>query len=236
MRILGLGIMVVGIISGLLLLLARLGGGQVSATAFIVVALMVGGGWRLRAYGKGLTPRQPSAPGSQRGFQSTPAQQAASVELPYTKAMSDVLSRKMKHSRRVTAILIASGMSFFLLVGAVLDFATQPASGFRALPFLAAAGLVFGLIVGVIWLLTGDRPIRRDLRESTYRRTSGPVQLVAVYGGWMLRLADRAFLVDARPAKTLRNVSWAVVDHSRHAHLIFEVKDHSGQRIYSGLE
>ena len=99
---------------------------------------------------------------------------------------------------------------------------------------LAATGLFFGLVVGGIHVFQRERPVRRDLRDSTYLRTSGPVQVVSLYGGSLLRLEDRAFLADPPPAKVLRNLTWATVDYSRHAHVIFEIRDQSGQVVYSG--
>ena len=150
--------------------------------------------------------------------------------------MSAALGGELKRSRRILAILIASGMSFFVLAGVALSLAIPQASRFAVCVFLAGIGLVFALIAGAIWTLTREWPIRRDLRESTYLQTGGPVQLVAVYGGWLLRTADRAFHIDSHPAKVLQNMSWAVVDHSRHSHIIFEVRDRSGKRVYSGLD
>ena len=130
------------------------------------------------------------------------------------------------------AIIIACGLAFFLLLGEGIDLAVSSPSGFKALPFMAGAALLFGLIVGVIWIFTRERPIRKDLRDSSYLRTTGPVQVVPVYGGWLLRLSDRAFLIDARPAKVLANLTSASVDYSRHAHIVFEIRNDSGQIVY----
>jgi hypothetical protein len=133
----------------------------------------------------------------------------------------------------VTAILIAVGMSFFLLLGAIIQFTVSSSGGIGVFPFMVSASLAFALIVGGIWTLSSQRPARRDLHESTFLRTSGPVQLVPVFGGYLLRLVDKSFLLNSRDTTfAITKLSWATLDYSRHAHLIFEIRNYSGQSVY----
>jgi hypothetical protein len=54
-----------------------------------------------------------------------------------------------------------------------------------------------------------------------------------MFNGSLLRLVDRAFILYQKPVvKALQNVPWATVDYSRHAHVIFEVRDRSGRNVF----
>ena len=86
-------------------------------------------------------------------------------------------------------------------------------------------------------MATLEWPVRQDLDDPTYLRTSGPIQVEPLFGGNLLRLADRAFLLKGRssiPAMAqLAKLNWATVDYSRHAHVILRVSDRSGNAVYS---
>jgi hypothetical protein len=224
MRTFGNLLLVAGIIFEGLFVLAALGGAQFPPIAFVMPGILLTAGATLRIYGTGLA--QQSAP-------SAGAAQSPTAELPLTPAVSVLIAREVARSRRFMAVVILVGISFFLLLGAGLDLALSAPGGLRVFPFFVAISVAFGLIVGGIWFLTGERPARRDLRASSYLRTSGPVQLVSVLGGYLLRLADRSFLLNGRAViSALRDLPWATVDYSRHAHRIFGVRDRSGQSIY----
>jgi hypothetical protein len=235
MRIFGWILMIAGVVFELLFVLARAGGGRISPTAFIIPAMIFIVGMRLRTYGKGIKQQQSPSSTGDASNAATPPSQSPTTELAITPAVSAVIMRQSARSRRVMTITIGCGLAFFLLLGEGIDLAVSSPSGLKALPFTAGAGLLFGLIVGGIWIFTRERPIRKDLRDLTYLRTSGPVQVVPIYGGWLLRLSDRAFLTDVRPAKVLKTLTWATVDYSRHAHIIFEIRNDSGQIVYSEL-
>jgi hypothetical protein len=235
MRLLGFVLLILGIIFALLFVLAWLGGGKNLHSGFVITAILITMGWRLYTSGTGFAQRQASAaPAAHAHLEPVPAPQSPTVELPCPAAVSALIARRMARAQRVIALVIAGGMAFFFVLGVGMDLTVPSPSGLKALPFLAPISVAFGLIVGGSWLVTGARPLRRDLHEPTYLRTSGPVQLVPLPGGAVLRLADRAFLVDARLAATMpQNLTWATVDYSRHAHIIFEVRDRSGQRVYA---
>jgi len=197
------------------------------------IAILMVTGWRLITKGRGITQRRRSSvsgAGAKPGAVSE--LESPTVELPVTPTVSAVMAREMARRWRITRIVILCSMSFFLLVGGGVGLAVSSPSGVKMFPYLAAASLAFGLFIGGIWMLA-SRPLRRDLAGFTYLRTSGPVQLVGLYGGYLLRLADRAFGLNAQEVvAALRNLTWASVDYSPHAHVIFEVRDRSGRSVY----
>jgi len=88
------------------------------------------------------------------------------------------------------------------------------------------------MIYGLSWL-TSMKPVRRDLRGTTYLRTTGPVEVVSLGNGAMLRLADRAFLIDQRYGATeLGALGWGRVDYSPHGHVILGAWDKDGRSVY----
>ncbi len=233
MRIFGLVLMIVGIAFEILLLMALLGGGKDLVLGFLVGAGLIAMGWQFRTHGKGIRQQEPTSATSEVSSEALPPQ-SPTVELPLTPAISTTLRRQVARWRRVTAIIIVCGVAFFLVLAVGMYLAISSPTSPKLFPFLVAApGLLFGLIVAGIHVFQRERPVRKDFRESTYLRTSGPVQVISVYGGWLLRLADRAFLADPAPAKVLCNLTWATVDYSRHAHVIFEIRDQAGHVVYS---
>ena len=104
---------------------------------------------------------------------------------------------------RLYLILIVSIVVCFLGLGAFLDRTIASPPGLdtvRALPILAIMSLCAAVLLGGLWFFQFGWPVLRDLRESTYLRTSGPIQVGNVMGGNVLRLADRAFLIYKVPA------------------------------------
>ncbi len=231
MRLFGWVLLIVGIIFEGLFIMAELGGGNIEATPFFVAGMMIVMGWRLKTYGKGLVRLEPALPTEGAG---TLVAQSPTTEMPFTPEAAATIARLTARSRRTIFIVIGCGVAFFLLLGEGIDLGVSSPSpdSLNALHLMGAAALIFALIVGGIYYFTVERLVRKDLADSSYLRTSGPVQVVSVYGGSLLRLTDRAFLTSGRPVRVLRNLDWATVDYSRHAHLIFEIRDKTGKAVY----
>jgi hypothetical protein len=233
-RIFGLVLMIVGIAFEILFFLALIGGGKDLALGLVLAAGMIAMGWKLKTYGKGIIQEEHSAATTELSA-TTPPRQSSTVELPLTQALSVAFIRQVARWRRITGIIVGCFTAFFLLLSVGMYLALPPPASPK--PFLivvAAVCLFFALFVGGIHVFQRELPVRRDLRESTYLRTSGPVQVISLYGGTLLRLADRAFIADSRPAvKVLRDLTWATVDYTRHAHVIFEIRDQAGHVVYS---
>ncbi len=235
MRILGLVLMIVGIAFEILLALALLGGGKNLFWGFIFAGGLIAGGWKLRSYGKGIRQEEPVAAPAEATPKSPPPQ-SPTAELPITQDVSFALVRQRARWRRTTAIIIACGLVFFLVLAEGIPLAVSTPTRHEPFSFLIASfGLFLGLFFAAVHVFQRELPVRRDLRDATYLRTSGPVQVVSVLGGWLLRLADRAFFVYRPWLKVLLNLRWATVDYSRHAHVIFEIRDSAGQVVYSAI-
>jgi len=170
--------MIVGLVFEILLLLALLGGGKDLVLGFLVATGVIAMGWKLRTYGKGIRQQEPASATSEVGTEAPPPR-SPTVELPFTPAISAAFIRQVARWRRITAIIMACGMTFFLVPAAVLYLAIFPTSP-KLLPILlAATGLFFGLVVGGIHVFQREIPVRRDLRDSTCLRTSGPPCMAA---------------------------------------------------------
>jgi hypothetical protein len=158
----------------------------------------------------------------------------ATQELPVTPEISAMLRRHRAQQRRLYGILAACGAGFFPAIFALVawdDLKKGDWKLFLEVSPLMAAGFV--VMLGCIYFFSRGLPLGRDLRERSYLRTSGPVQGVTMFNGSLLRLVDRAFILYQKPVvKALQNVPWATVDYSRHAHVIFEVRDRSGRNVF----
>ena len=85
---------------------------------------------------------------------------------------------------------------------------------------------------GISWLSV-QRPARHDLSSATYLRTTGPLGLVYIYGGAILRLADRSFIVNGKEGiPALSSISWGTVDYSPHGHMILSAWNSKGKSVY----
>lgn len=242
MRVLGWICFVLGIVLGLLFIMAKLGGGDIPLAAYIVSGMMILLGLQLKAAGKGLTTASPpSAAGttanSPAATQQTGLHQAATVELPFTPRVAEIIRASTSKSRRLYLVLIGSIIVFLLGLGVLLDRTIASSPGpdtVKALPILAVMSLGVAVLLGGLWFLQFGWPAQRDLRESTYLRTTGPVRVAYVMGGNLLRLADRAFNIYKTPAVApLAKLDWAIVDYSRHAHVILGVWDRTGANVFS---
>ena len=150
-------------------------------------------GWRLIAYGKGISELNSSAAVSIASAEASPT-----IELPLTASVANAIRVLMKKSLRDSFLVFAVTAGAPLLIMAVILFFDQSALASPNRAYLAIPVAIFGgagLLFGGVVLLTSWLPLRRDLRETTYFITSGPIQIVAVMNGNLLRLADRAFLV-----------------------------------------
>ncbi len=169
MRISGLVLMIVGLVLEILLLLALLGGGKDLVLGFLVAAGVIAMGWKLRTYGKGIRQQEPASATGEIGTKAAPLPHSPTVELPVTPETSAAFIRQVARWRRITAIIMACGMAFFLIPAVVLYLAMSSPTSPKLLPIiLAATGLFFGLVVGGIHVFQRERPVRRDLRDSTY--------------------------------------------------------------------
>jgi hypothetical protein len=89
-------------------------------------------------------------------------------------------------------------------------------------------------MVAAAWLLSRSRPFLKDLEEDTYLRSAGAIRLSSPGSATtLLSLGDRSFFIYQRDAaRSLTGVTWAEIDYSRHAHVIFGARDRTGRVIF----
>jgi hypothetical protein len=186
-------------------------------------------GLRLKTYGTGIT--QPSASAAAANATAAPS---PTSELPLTAGAANAIRASMKKSLRDSFLMFAFTAGLPLLIMAVAlyfnqDVLSSPNRRYLVIPVAICGGA--GLLFGGIVFLTSWLPLRRDLRETTYWVTAGPIQIVALTNSSLLRLADRAFLVRKDAAKQLAGLDWARVHHTKHAHLILGAWRQSGTSV-----
>lgn len=243
MRILGYVVLVIGILFAILFALAELGGGHLGLVPFYVSFILIVIGGTLARSGKGIVQEKPAAAPGQVSTQTAPApgQPAApaggfsTVEIPLTPEVAALIARQSARAQRILLYIVGGFLVFFVGLGAVIGATDKtPGEGRTFLFIFGGIGVVTAfLIYGISWLTT-QRPVRRDLRGTTYLRTTGPVQVVSMRGGGLLRLADRAFLMNGRGGmKQLSSLNWGTVDYSPHGHVILGAWDREGRFVYS---
>ncbi len=187
-------------------------------------------GWRLLAYGKGISELNTSAAASIASGEASPT-----IELPLTASVANAIRVLMRKSLRDSFLVFAFTAGAPLLVMAVILYfnpstLSSPNRFYLWIPVAIFGGC--GLLFGGVVLLTSWLPLRRDLRETTYLITTGPIQIVAVMNGSLLRLADRAFIVRKDAATQLAGLGWAKVHHTKHAHMILGAWRQSGTSVF----
>jgi hypothetical protein len=243
MRIWGNVLFIIGILFLLLMVLAEFGGGHLGFIPFFVAGLLIFMGWRMRTSGMGILQANPAATAEHAGAvkiaapgqPAAPAAEFATVELPLTPEVAAVIERQSARTQRILLYVVFGFLFFFIVLGAVLAAANvAPGQGETFLALFTGIGVASALLIYSIFWLTARRPVRRDLRGTTYLRTTGPVQVVPISSGGMLRLADRAFLMDRRNGmKELSKLPWGRVDYSPHGHVILAAWDSEGRSVYS---
>ena len=247
MRIGGWIMFLGGIALGIMLLVLQfMGSGNGSLLrAFVFIALFIYTGWRMMTYGTGLVPSGSAAVAPGAGAildDAAPAQprvapQTFTVEIPQSPVITELLREAVKKSARMYGWIIGIFGVLIFGLGVVYDQAAQRSPGgppsVRILPIVALVSFGFVLLMGGIWALAVGLPARRELRGSVCLRTSGPVEVVSVWGGYFLRLADRAFLLSKGPIAALARMDWAVVDYGKYSHTILSVWDKTGANVYA---
>jgi hypothetical protein len=242
MRIWGWVLLILGFLFLLLFTLAEFGGGHLGFVPFFVSGFLILMGFRLRASGKGIVQAKPAAADQPGVAQSAPpapaaapAVQFSTVELPLTPDVAAVVATQKARTRRILLWIVGGMLVLFVGLGVVLGATDHtPGEGQTFFLFFAGIGIISaGLIYGISWLTT-QKPVRRDLAGTTYLRTTGPVSVVRMGSGGMLRLADRAFLMDGRYGmKELSVLGYGTVDYTPHGHVILAVWNREGRCVYT---
>jgi hypothetical protein len=242
MRIWGYVLMVLGILFLILFGFAELGGAHLGAFPFLIPIFLIAIGSGLRSSGMGILKSKPGEPAGNASVEvatapdqaSMPAAEFSTVELPLTPEITTLIARQTSRANRFLLYVSGGSLVFFIILGAVL--AATADNSREADTFLIALGAVGVasaiLIYGISWL-TNQKPVRRDLHGTTYLRTTGPIEVVPISSGAMLRLADRAFMMNGRAGmKELSKLSRGTVDYTPHGHVILAAWDAEGRSVY----
>lgn len=220
MKIVGIILLVLGVTFELLFIM--IGRASVPPSALAIAAAMIAAGWKCLAVAKAASSAS-----------LDPACSPTSA-LPLTPEMAAYLDAYRARGRRIVFRIAGGLFGACLAGGIVIDATVLRESAVHALPILAILGIAGAAIVWLVWLSLGERLARRDRRSGSYLRSTGTVTIRAVPGGNLVRVGDHAFVLDECPAaKLLRSLPAATVDHSPHAHVVFAVRDFSGNTLYS---
>ncbi len=239
MRIWGWVLLILGILFLVMFVLAEFGGRHVGFVPFFVSAFLILMGWNLKKSGRGILQSKPAenagagSPGTP-GQSNAPAAEFSTVELPLTPEVAAVIARQSARAKKILLYVAGGFCVLFVGLGVVLGATDKkPGEGMTFLAIFGSIGIASALMIyGLSWL-TSMKPVRRDLRGTTYLRTTGPVEVVSLGNGAMLRLADRAFLIDQRYGATeLGALGWGRVDYSPHGHVILGAWDKDGNSVY----
>jgi hypothetical protein len=240
-RIFGDLLLAVGFIFLILFVLAAFGGGGIGWVPFLVSGMLIATGANLRKSGRGLLREKPAqadakanAAAAATGQTSSAAPEFSIVEMPMTADVAAAIMGQAAHYWRNVKRVVTFFFIFFVVLGVVLDYGVSdvtPRHAFLVIfPLIGLASVV--MIGGISWL-TIQRPARRDLKSATYLRSTGPLEIVDISGGAILRLADRSFLVNGTAgAPELSNLNWGRVDYSPHGHVILAAWDRNGRSVY----
>jgi hypothetical protein len=239
MRIWGTVLLVLGILFLIMFVLAEFGNAHVGFVPFFVSGFLILMGWNLRKSGRGLLQPKPvenAGVGSPAvpGQSNAPTAEFSTVELPLTPEIVAAIVRQSARAKRLLTYVAGGFCILFVGLGIVLGATDKtPGEGMTFLVIFGLIGVASGGMIYGIWWLTAMKPVRRDLRGTTYLRTTGPVEVVSLGNGAMLRLADRAFLIDQRYGATeLGALGWGRVDYSPHGHVILGAWDKDGRSVY----
>jgi hypothetical protein len=242
MRIWGYVLLGLGILFLIFFALAQLGGGHVGVTPFIVSLIMIVSGARMVSGGRGLVQAEPTAPSRlpSTGVPGTSAPAAQSsdagqwtVEMPMSPQVAAVITAQSTRRWKPQKYWCGGFVVFFVGLGAVFTISAKSNDDRVLVASLASIGIVtVSLVAGFSWMTT-RRPVLKDLNERNYLRTTGPISVVFIYSGAMLRLADRAFVMNGRDGiAPLSKLGQGRVDYSPHGHVILAAWDSMGRRVY----
>lgn len=236
MRIWGTVLVVLGVLFLIMFVLAEFGSAHVGFVPFFVSAFLILMGWNLRKSGRGLLQSKPAGAGTpaEPGQSNAVADEFSTVELPLTPEIAAVITRQSARAKKLLYYVAGGFCALFIVLGTVLGVTDKtPGEGKTFLMIFGLIGIASGSMIYGIWWITAMKPVRRDLRGTTYLRTTGPVEVVSLGNGAMLRLADRAFLIDQRYGATeLGALGWGRVDYSPHGHVILGAWDKDGNSVY----
>ncbi len=234
MRIFGIVLLVIGILL-MCLFPILIFTSDMSAAALFFPLLLISMGWRFSRWGRGIVRDAPSSsPPAAQGTGAAQAPAVGTVEIPMSPQATDVIVRQCAQAKKMVWWIAGGALVLFIGLGALFvnSGSTDPDAHNMIYVFGGMGFALAFLVGGFQWLLI-IRPIQNDLAATTYLRTTGPIQLVFIRNGYMLRLADRSFLLKSKDGvNQLKTIDWGTVDHSQQGHVLLAAWDRQGNSVY----
>ena len=233
MRKFGYVLFMMGIVVEVLILVITFASADpVSHVSLSYGIYMIIAGWQLMRHARGTAQQRENTVSNGQDYVSLAVHaEDFSRDMPVTSELSELLQKRMRRLQKVRLITMITAALFGAVSVVGISLAARAANALIIMPCAAGGGVLLSGIIGATMSFEGMR-LRRDSRELTYLRSTGPVKLVKMKFGYILRLADRALFLNYGQSKLLRNLDWATIDYSRHAKLIFAVWDRGGNLIY----
>jgi hypothetical protein len=198
-----------------------------------IVAVGIGSLIRIREEARAsIHTGAPSVP--RRPRSATPPSRPGTVELPLTPEMHRCLRATCSRSWHAIGVGTACLFTYTLVLGYFFLNEDGPVGMRRTfLPLGMGAGLG-GIVLAAS--IAEQCLFQRDVRRSTFLRTTGPMKIWARRRGFQLTIFDQKFNIPLQIATKLWGfrwgAAWGVVDHTKRSHRILEVRDASGRVAY----
>ena len=172
--------------------------------------------------------------GSVGGFLQVAAHRPSSVasgeveEVRLTPAIRDAVQTRL-HALRRTFLFLTFGLpAVMVIIGvAVLLFSGDD----TAVSILSVFAVVVALIFGILWFAM-ERPYKKDISATTFLRDAGPIDVISGGQYHRLYIGNRWITVDAVARRGIPTLPHGVVDYTRHARIVLEVRDRQGAVVY----
>lgn len=221
MRTRGYVVCALGLLFLALLALASGGGGSVGLLPYAFATFLLLSGGIMIAKGAPLAPHAAGA-----GDATQP--------LPMTPAVAAIIARESDRTWRVVLWIVAGCIAASAVLGGTIGVVSrQPGAWLPIFVAFVVLGAATGFAILLSSWLSSRRLMMRDVRGSTYFRTTGPISVVRLPAGAMLRLADRAFVLSARGGlPELSALTGGTVDYGAQGHLVLGVWDDRGNSVF----
>ncbi len=225
MRILGYALMLFGVGVAAVLLFTGNAGFFRGLRVVLLASTVVAFGYRLTMPG----PKLSATPSVTEASRDAIAE--GTVELPMTEEVKAILAHSAAkiHRSAFNALIgiVAAGQVLALGVY-YFDLPQDPLKYYVA----TAVSILIAVPIVIITLIMAAR-MRRDGKNLTYSRTTGPIKLVPVQNSYTLRMVGRSFGIEPkRVAPALKGLDWASIDYSPLGHVVLLVRNRGGETLY----
>lgn len=150
----------------------------------------------------------------------------ATVESPLTPALRQLIAGDVAKVRRILGIVSGGVVALLAIIGI--------AGGVLA---MIPIGVLIGAFVYLLAWLIVRFTMSRDLKDAAFLRTTGPIRVTSSYDPdngttYTLVLTDHRFRISHKIASAAGKLSSGTVEYTKHGHIVFDIRDSSGQSVY----